>query len=91
MEVEEKADAGDAGGSTIKTKDATVVLQRVNLTQLRAYVQGLEFGTYNITVVSLKVTNDDKLRGFMRVDLSVSAAVPQGGELAGGLPPGGGG
>jgi hypothetical protein len=60
-------------GHDVKLKQATVKLQRVNLTQLQAFLQIVEFGGYNLSISSLKITNDDKIRGYMNVDMGVVA------------------
>lgn len=79
VQVEERDDGGgDASedpksAHDVKLKQAVVKLQRVNLDQLKNFLQGIEFGSYNLSVSSLKITNDDKIRGYMNVEVSVVA------------------
>ena len=77
IRADEKRDAGDAedpkAPQEVKMKQASVKLERVNLNQLRLFLQNLEFGNYNLSVSSVKVTNDDKIRGYMNVELGVVA------------------
>jgi len=61
------------GGQDVKLKQATVKLERVNLTQLRTFLQNIEYGPYSLSVSSLKISNDDQLRGYMNVELGVVA------------------
>jgi len=75
-EERNEAGAGDEdskGGPDIKVKQATVKLERVNLSQLRGFLQNVEMGPYNLSISSLKITNDDKIRGYMNVELGVVA------------------
>lgn len=86
VEVTE-ADAGpgdDKGAGDLKLKQATVVLQRVNLLQLKNFLNAVEFGPQNLSVSSVKITNDDKIRGYMRVDLVVVAYLFQSADGGGG-------
>ena len=76
--AEEKPDAGPSdddpkASSEIRIKQATVALQRVTLSQLSQYLKALEFGRYNLSVSSIKISNDDKIRGYMNVNLTVIA------------------
>jgi hypothetical protein len=48
-------------------------MQRVNLSQLKNFLNNVEFGPYNLSVSSIKITNDSKIRGYMNVDLGVVA------------------
>lgn len=79
IQVEEKPDGeGEApdepkGSHDVKIKQATVSLQRVNLSQLRNFLNNVEFGTYNLSVSSIKITNDSKIRGYMNVDMGIVA------------------
>ena len=82
IKAEERPESGggeeDAkGGGDVKLKQATVKLERVNLTQLRSFLQNIEFGAYNLSVSSLKISNDDQLRGYMNVELGVVAYLLQ--------------
>jgi hypothetical protein len=52
---------------------ATVKLQRVNLSQLKNYLHGVEFGSYSLAVSSIKIKNDEKIRGYMDVELGIVA------------------
>jgi hypothetical protein len=78
IQVEEHDDSGGGeddpkAGHDVKLKQATVKLQRVNLNQLQIFLQSVEFGGYNLSISSLKITNDDKIRGYMNVDMGVVA------------------
>ncbi len=78
--VEEKGEVtgredGVKPGSDVKIKQAYVVLQRVNLTQLTSYIKNIEFGQYTLGVSSLKIQNDDKIRGLMRAELTIMAYI----------------
>lgn len=81
MQVEEKPDAGEAeGGRDVRMRQATVTLEKVNLNQLKGFLQNVEFGQYNLGVSSLKITNDDKIRGYMKVEMGVVAYLFQSEE-----------
>lgn len=78
--VEEKGEVtgkedGVKPGSDVKIKQASVVLQRINLTQLTNYIKNIEFGQYTLGVSSLRIQNDDKVRGLMRAELTVMAYI----------------
>lgn len=78
MEIEEKPegteDSGEKGASSdVKLKQASVTLKKVNLNQLKAFLNNVEFGQYNLSISSIKITNDDKIRGYMNVDMGVVA------------------
>lgn len=60
-------------GGDLQMKRATVKLQRVNLSQLKNYLQGIEFGNYSLAVSSIKIKNDEKIRGYMDVELGIVA------------------
>ena len=57
----------------LKAKEAKVTLQKINLNQLRNFLENIEFGTYNLSVSSINIKNDDQLRGYMNVELGVVA------------------
>lgn len=59
--------------SELKIKQATVSLQKVTLTQMVNYLRNVESGQYSLSVSSFKVRNDEKMRGYMNVDLQVMA------------------
>lgn len=59
--------------SEIKVKRAATKLQRINLSQLNSFIQAVEFGQYGLTVSSIRIMNDDKLRGYMNVELGIIA------------------
>jgi hypothetical protein len=84
IQVEEKPDSDggeDAKAShDVKMKRATVTLQRVNLSQLQTFLKNVEFGPFNLSVSSLKITNDSKIRGYMNVDMGVVAYLFQAEE-----------
>jgi hypothetical protein len=67
-ESEEGKKAGD-----LIMRRATVKLQRVNLSQLKNYLHGVEFGSYSLAVSSIKIKNDEKIRGYMDVELGIVA------------------
>ncbi len=76
VKAEEKSEASEEeskGGQEVKLKQATVKLERVNLTQLHSFLQNIEFGPYNLSISSLKISNDDQLRGYMNVEMGVVA------------------
>ncbi len=62
-------------GSDVKIKYASVTLQRVNLTQIMNYLKNTEFGQYTLGVSSLRIQNDDKVRGLMKAELTVMAYI----------------
>lgn len=70
---ESGADVDALGEDALNMKRATVKLQRVNLNQLKIFLQGVEFGSYSLEVPSIKVRNDDKIRGYMDVDIGIVA------------------
>lgn len=81
MQVEEKPDTGDSEpGRDVRMRQATVTLDRVNLNQLKGFLQNVEFGPYNLGISSLKITNDDKIRGYMKVEMGVVAYLFQNEE-----------
>jgi len=77
IEADEKAGATPPGedgkGGEVRIKEATVTLSRITLAQLKNFLSTVEFGQYNLSVSSLKVTNDDKLRGYMKAELGIVA------------------
>ena len=77
IQVEDRAEAGvgeeNKGKKEIKIKQATATLQRINLTQLTSFLKGVEFGKYNLSVSSVKINNDDKLRGYLGAEVTVMA------------------
>ena len=84
IQVAERAEAGVGGGDSkkkeVKIKESTVSLQRVNLTQVSNYLKAIEYGTYNLSVSSIKIINDEKLRGYLTVDITVMAYLFEGDE-----------
>ncbi len=76
-EIEEKPDAapGDEKSADIRMRQATVILNRINLNQLKAFLASVELGQGSLSVSSIKITNDDKLRGYMKAELGVVAYV----------------
>jgi len=85
IQVEEKPEGaeeegGGKGSHDVKIKSATVTLERINLQQLRDYVKAVESGAYNLSISSIKITNDDKVRGYMKVELGVVAYLFQSEE-----------
>lgn len=63
----------DSKGSDLKVQEATVRIERVNLSQVKGFLQNIEKGTYNLNLTYLKIVNDEQLRGYMNVDANVSA------------------
>jgi hypothetical protein len=85
MEVQEKTDGSSPDGNQkeddgFKLKVASVKLQKVNLIQLKNFLSGIEFGDHNLKISSLKILNDDKLRGYMNVEMEILAYLLQMGE-----------
>ncbi|MBY0369844.1 hypothetical protein K2X33_04100 [bacterium] len=75
IQADESSGAGNGEKSEgdAQMKRATVKLQRVNLNQLKGFLQNVEFGTYSLDVSSIKIQNDPKIRGYMDVELGVVA------------------
>lgn len=61
----------DSKGGDVRLKQATVQLEKVNLTQLMQFLNNVEFGGFNLSVSSIKITNDQKIRGYMNVEMGV--------------------
>jgi hypothetical protein len=84
IQVEERAEAGVGGGDPkkkeVKIKESTISLQKVTLTQMSNYLKAIEYGHYNLIISSIKIINDDKLRGYLNVDISVMAHLFEGEE-----------
>jgi hypothetical protein len=81
IQIEEKADApGET--SEIKIRQASVHVEKVNLRQLKLFIQNLETDEYSLGISNMKIANDDKLRGYMNADLTVVAYLFSGGEEA---------
>lgn len=64
---------GGSGEGDIKTIRASVTLEKITLSQLKKYLSVLEFGDMGVRVSYVHVTNDEQLRGYMNVELSVVA------------------
>lgn len=77
VQVEERAEAAVGGAEPnkkdVKMKESSVSMQRVTLSQVINYLKSIEFGIYSLMISSIKMTNDDKLRGYLNVDLTVIA------------------
>lgn len=77
VKVEETPDnpGGGEDGRTgdVRIRQASVILEKVTLTQLTRFLNNVELGPYNLSVSSIKVTNDDKIRGYMNVEMGVVA------------------
>lgn len=85
IQIEEKSptkNSTDEGNPNdqVEMQSATVNLQRVNLRQLKSFLQDVELGEYSLSVSSIKITNDEKIRGFMSAELTVLAYLFPGGE-----------
>jgi hypothetical protein len=59
----------------LKIKQASVSLQKVNLTQLVNYLKNVESGDFNLNVSALKIKKDAQMRGYMNVELEVIATI----------------
>lgn len=86
IQVEEQNDNIGATPDTkasaeIVVKRASTKLQRVNLNQLTSFLQAVEFGQYGLTVTSIRIANDDKLRGYMNVEIGILAYLFQAEEV----------
>lgn len=68
-----QAEESNDGGSDLQMKRATVKLQRVTILQLKNFMQGVEFGAYSLEVSSIKIKNDEKIRGYQDIELGVVA------------------
>ncbi len=77
IQAEESGDGGGeetaSGKGDLQMRRATVKLQRVNLAQLKNYLEGVEFGNFSLDVSSIKIKNDDKVRGYMDVEMGIVA------------------
>ncbi|MBM4303489.1 MAG: hypothetical protein FJ112_04105 [Deltaproteobacteria bacterium] len=76
IQIEERGEAGVGGDpkkKEVRIKESAVSLQKVNLSQAINYLKTIEYGNYNLIVSSIKITNDDKLRGYLNVDISIMA------------------
>lgn len=79
IKVEEKGEVGareedsKSPQSEVKIKQATATLEKITLSQLTNYLKGIEFGQYNLQISSVKILNDDKIRGYMKVEVGVVA------------------
>lgn len=85
LQVEEKDAAQDQmedpkSAQDARIKQANVKLQRVNLRQLRDLLRNIESSRYNLNITSLKILNDDKIRGYMNIEMSVVVYLFSGGE-----------
>lgn len=71
-EAPESAGRGeDSKGGDIRLKQANVTLDKVNLSQLAQFLNFIEFGGFNLSVSSIKITNDSKVRGYMNVEMTI--------------------
>lgn len=59
--------------SDVRTNQATVVLMRINLAQLKNFLAALEGGMYTLSISSIRITNDDKVRGYMKAEIGIIA------------------
>lgn len=76
IQIEEKSlpNIDSAAKDTKENKKAmSVKLQKVNLEQLRNFLQNVEYGNYKLWIQNFRLNNDDKLRGYMNVELVVEA------------------
>lgn len=65
----------------LKIKQATVSIQKINLTQLVSYLKNVESGDFNLNISKLRVKMDTQMRGYMNVDLEVIATIFAAEEL----------
>jgi len=81
-EIEEKPDStsGDEKMADVRMRQATVVLNRINLTQLKSFLTAVELGSTTVSVASVKITNDDKMRGYMKAELGIVAYILSSGD-----------
>ncbi len=68
--------------SEIVVKRAATKIQRINLNQLTSFLQAVEFGQYGLTISSIRIMNDDKLRGYMNVEIGILAYLFQMDEVS---------
>lgn len=68
--------------SEIKVKRAATKIQRINLNQLNSFLQAVEFGQYGLAISSIRIMNDDKLRGYVNVELGIIAYLFQVDEVS---------
>jgi len=66
----EEEEAGDSA-----TKQVNVKLEKVNLNQLKEFLEKLEHGRFTLSITSITINNDDKIRGYMNVNLNVETTV----------------
>lgn len=81
IKAEERPEAGEdakKGSSDVRLKQASVRLEKINLSQLRDFLKNVEFGPYSVIVSSVNIANDDKLRGYMNVEVGVVAYLFKG-------------
>ena len=64
----------------VRMRQATVVLNRINLTQLKSFLTAVELGSSTVSVASVKITNDDKMRGYMKAELGIVAYILSSGD-----------
>lgn len=78
VKVEEMPPAGDSKDGP-STKQALVKLERVNLSQLMALLQAVEYGSFAVKVGSLRVKNDEKIRGYLHAEFLMEVHFLQAG------------
>lgn len=71
IKVEEKAQG------TNNFKMVNVTMEKVNLSQIVNYIKSIESDKGTLTISSLRIRSDEKLRGYMVVDLEVKAQLIQ--------------
>ncbi len=85
VEEKEGPSEPDAKASAdLRLKQATVKLNRVNLNQLKGFLEAVEFGAVPLSISSLRVRNDDQLRGYLNVELGIVAYLFQNSQPTGG-------
>jgi len=71
-EASARSDEGKAS-TEVKIKQATVTLQKVTLPQIVTFLRNTESGQLNLNISSMKITGDEKMRGYMNVEFQVMA------------------
>ncbi len=76
-QIDEKSDVepqtGEMKSADIKAKQISIKLEKITLSQLKSFLKIVEFGYYDLIISSLKIMNDEKIRGYMNVELNIIA------------------
>lgn len=65
------ADTESKESGAIRSKQASIKLQKLNLAQLTDFIQKIEGGSHSLSISQLKIQNDENLRGYMNVEMGV--------------------